>query len=131
MIIHNRDIYNSEEYSGSGLIDTVLSLVNGVIQHKDAIKDVVTVAKDVVNIGKDVKSMVGDSGDSGASNRASNRAKEKKDSSVKEPLSTIVQPQESEVPEDIKSIVKHIKYLSMGNTASQGKGIPTGEFRYV
>ena len=108
MIIHNRDIYNSEEYSGSGLIDTVLSLVNGVIQHKDAIKDVVTVAKDVVNIGKDVKSMV-----------------------KKDPLNTIVQPASQEVPEDIKAIVKHIKYLSMGNTASQGKGIPTGEFRYV
>lgn len=116
MIIHNRDIYNSEEYSGSGLIDTVLSLVNGVIQHKDAIKDVVTVAKDVVNIGKDVKSMVGDS---------------RTTSQKKDPINTIVQPASQEVPEDIKAIVKHIKYLSMGNTASQGKGIPTGEFRYV
>ena len=58
MIVHNRGIYTSEEYEGSGLVDTVLSLINGVIQHKDAIKDVVSVAKDAVSIGKDVKSML-------------------------------------------------------------------------
>ena len=109
MIIHNRDNYSSDEYSGSGLIETVLSLVNGVIQHKDAIKDVVTVAKDVVNIGKDVKSMV----------EAKEKAKEKKDS----PISIIVQPQEAkeEVPEDVKNIIKKIKFLS------EGRGVP-GEF---
>ena len=106
MIIHNRDIYNSDEYSGSGLIDTVLSLVNGVIQHKDAIKDVVTVAKDVVNIGKDVKSIV--------------TGKEKKE----DPLVSIVQPQRDEVPEDVKNIIKKIKSLS------EGRGVPGG-FRYV
>lgn len=46
MIIHNRNKH-AEEVEGAGLIDTVLSLVNGVIQHKDAIKDVVTTAKDI------------------------------------------------------------------------------------
>jgi len=50
MIVHNRNIFNVEQYEGSGLIDTVLSLVNGVIQHKDVIKD-------VVNIGKDIKTL--------------------------------------------------------------------------
>lgn len=57
MIVHNRNIFDGEQYEGSGLIDTVLSLVNGVIQHKDAIKDVVSVAKDAVNIGKDIKTL--------------------------------------------------------------------------
>ena len=105
MIIYNRNIYNSEEYNGSGLIDSVLSLVNGVIQHKDAIKDVVTVAKDVINIGKDVKGMV----------EAEAKGKEK----AKNPLSIEA---EEEVPEDVKNIIKKIKSLS------EGRGVP-GEFR--
>ena len=46
MIIHNRNSFDGEQYEGSGLIDTVLSLVNSVLQHKDAI----SVAKDAVNI---------------------------------------------------------------------------------
>ena len=104
MIIHNRNGYSSEEYNGSGLIETVLSLVNGVIQFKDAIKDVVSVAKDVVNIGKDVKSMV---------------KKDKKD-----PIMDSITVQPQEVPEDVKDIIKKIKSLS------EGKGVP-GEFRYV
>ena len=112
MIIHNRDIYNSEEYNGTGLIDTVLSLVNGVIQHKDAIKDVVTVAKDVINIGKDVKGMV--------------EAKEK----AKNPLSIEA---EDEVPEDVKNIIKKIKSLSEGRGDAGGGALSSvpGEFRYV
>ena len=96
MIIHNRNIYNSEEYNGSGLIDSVLSLVNGVIQHKDAIKDVVTVAKDVVNIGKDVKGIV--------KSEAKEEAKEK-----------------DEVPEDVKNIIKKIKALSEGRGDAGGE----------
>ena len=86
MIVHNRFIYGDEEYEGSGLVDTVLSLVNGVIQHKDAIKDVVSVAKDAVNIGKDIKDMV----------------------SKKPPES------ENEIPEDVINIIKKIKTLSEG-----------------
>jgi len=91
MIVHNRNIFDGEQYEGSGLIDTVLSLVNGVIQHKDAIKDVVSVAKDAVNIGKDIKTL------------------------TQKTIDT-----EQEIPEDIKNIIAKIKILSEKQSLGEG-----------
>ena len=107
MIIHNRDIFVDESMVGSGIVDNALSIINGVIQHKDAIRDVVSIGKDVVSIGKDIAT----------STIRNNVSPEGKENPVEE------------VPEDVKSIIRKIKRLQSAPTG--GALQPPGQFKYI
>lgn len=66
MIVHKRGKGRSKnnaliKRNGEGvseIIDPIMKVVNGVIQHKDLISKTITAAKDLYSVGKDVKDLV-------------------------------------------------------------------------
>lgn len=104
MIIHNRTYNHAEHYNGEGIMDTLISVVNGVIKHKDAIKSVVDIGKSAVDLGKNIKELV----------TTHKVTTPKPDShSVLAPLSPPASLKE--LPDDVKGVIAKIRALQSGS----------------